>query len=312
MAIFWVVDACLWAAREKPFRSLTPREATLVELEVTFYLAYALMAVGELERAKMCFESFAEVSGRLKLFEARDHARLFLVKLGLKRKPLLAHQEHELDKAYFELRSLSFRAALSLPVGGECLRYELIVKLLASLARARKRSEIAPHVLADLGHAAETLLTELCEFRRTLLEGVLVGVGPEDRFAELVHSAINEIGRRLRRVSKITIEPFQSESLTDVNRRQSKYSFRLWFGDSWRVETNAAISMETIPAILSAESCMGFPTYAEAIDILVVGIAVIAIKRVWTDDQYVFGMVPCLESPATKFQHPTFDVRSIL
>ena len=39
---------------------------------------------------------------------------------------------------------------------------------------------------------------------------------------------------------------------------------------------------------------MGFPTYAEAIDILVVGIAVIAIKRVWTDDQYVFGMVPCL------------------
>ena len=71
------VDACLWAAREKPFRSLTPREATLVELEVTFYLAYALMAVGELERAKMCFESFAEVSGRLGLFEARDHARLF-------------------------------------------------------------------------------------------------------------------------------------------------------------------------------------------------------------------------------------------
>jgi hypothetical protein len=49
-----------------------------------------------------------------------------------------------------------------------------------------------------------------------------------------------------------------------------------------------------------------------AIDLLLISLAVLGIRRFWAEDRYVFGLVPCLESPSTKFQHPEYEVTTVV
>ncbi len=304
------IEACLEIINRRSFDTLTLRDSTLVQLEVLFYLGYSLMAVGELERSRMCFSTFAEVTARLGLNEARDHARLFLVKLQLKQRSLLDFGTLELEKAYRELRALSFSAALSIPVGEECLRYEQMVKLLVTLAAARARGKLAQGELARLGGDALELLSNLSTQRPDLLAGVraLVGGTSLDKGAERVVSVIRQ---RLRGIPHLVIDHYQPAS--PLLRNISKgFSFLLYRVEEFSSETFTTMSSNVIPFAETTEWNDDVPTPEASIDMLLVGLAVVAIKRFWTQDQYVFGLVPCLESPATKFQHPKYELSAVL
>lgn len=41
------------------------------------------------------------------------------------------------------------------------------------------------------------------------------------------------------------------------------------------------------------------------------GAAVALVKRFLKDDAYILGLTPCVESPATRFQHPSYSLDEV-
>jgi len=305
------IEACLELIRSRPFDDLPKRDARIVELEILFYLAYGLMAAGEIERARMCFRTFSSVSGQLGLNEARDHARLFIVKLDLKGRSLLDLHDYELEKAYGELRSLSFAATLSLPVGEECLRYESILQLLIALTRARRMPQISESDIQQLGQRSVEILKQLQRARRGILDGIRVRIGPANRYPDAVDAVIAYIRKRTDVAGVLPVERYAAPDIPSFRGGESPNSILMWGVGDLQQEAAATMATDIIPFAASESLVGGIPQVESAVDLLLISLTVIGIRRFWAEDRYVFGLVPCLESPATKFQHPDYDVRTV-
>jgi tetratricopeptide (TPR) repeat protein len=306
------VETCLELIRSRPFDDLPKRDARIVELEILFYLAYGLMAAGEIERARMCFRTFSSVSGQLGFNEARDHARLFLFKLDLKGRSLLELHDYELEKAYEELRSLSFAATLSLPVSEECIRYESILLFLLALTRARGIPQISESIIQQLGQRSVEILNQLQLARKGILDGIQVRVGPANLYPEAVDNVIASIHIRTDAVGDLQIERYAAPDIPNFRGGESQNSILMWGVAELQHEAAATMAMDIIPFAASEALIEGVPQIASAVDLLLISLAVIGIRRFWAEDRYVFGLVPCLESPSTKFQHPYYDVGTVL
>lgn len=305
------VEACLELIRSRPFDDLPKRDAQIVELEILFYLAYCLMAAGEIERARMCFRTFSSVSGQLGLNEARDHARLFLVKLDLKGRSLLDLHTYELEKAYADLRSLSFAATLSLPVGEECFRYEMILQLLLALTQYRGMPQILDSDIQQLGQRSVEILKQLQLARSGILDGIQVRVGPANRHPDAVDTVIACIHKRTAGIGALPIERYAALDIPNFRIEEALNSILMWGVVELQQEAAATMATDIIPFAASDSLVGSVPQVETAVDLLLLSLAVIAIKRFWAEDRYVFGLVPCLESPATKFQHPDYDIRTV-
>jgi tetratricopeptide (TPR) repeat protein len=303
------IDACLDILRHEPLGDLSARDKNLVRLELLFYLAYSLMSIGELSRAERCFDAFAKATEGLGLLEARDHARLFLVKLGLRRTPLVDIDDTTLANAFAELRALSFREALSIPVEAECQRYEEVVSFLRAAAEARRQP--SSEASRKLGQGATVLLSNLMTHRPQVLDGLSLAVGPKDLFPEMVESAHKAIRQRMSMIPDLGITILTSTEPPVASRAEGQFAFVLWFGNVAKVDTGPTLALNVIP-VGSDSDASGLPNLDTALDLLVVGVAMIAIKRFWTQDHYVFGIVPCVESPATKFQRTKYSLLDVL
>ena len=306
------VDACLELIRTRPFDDLPKRDARIVELEILFYLAYGLMAAGEIERARMCFRTFSAVSGQLGFNEARDHARLFLFKLDLKGRSLLDLHDFELNKAYEELRSLSFAATLSLPVSEECIRYESILLFLLALTRARSLLLIPESTIQQLGQRSVEILNQLQLARKGILDGVRIRVGPSNVYPDAVDSVITSIKIRTDAVGDMAVERYAAPDIPSFRGGESANSILMWGLAELQQEAAATMASDIIPFATGESLIEGIPQMTSAIDLLLISLAVLGIRRFWAEDRYVFGLVPCLESPSTKFQHPEYEVTSIV
>jgi hypothetical protein len=72
------------------------------------------------------------------------------------------------------------------------------------------------------------------------------------------------------------------------------------------------MATDIIPFATGESLIEGIPPMTSAIDLLLISLAVLGIRRFWAEDRYVFGLVPCLESPSTKFQHPEYEVTTVV
>lgn len=289
------ITTCLDILRFEVYQGLSSEDAEIVALEVVFYLAYSLMAIGELERARQCFDCFAEATSRRNFLEARDHARLFLVKLDLKRRSLLRTEPRHLSAAFAELRSLSFNAALSHPMELETRRFERVVEFLQEIVAASTRAQ------EGLGPKAITTIDELSRARPGLLQGlevVIVAYGDTQDGANALSSVLAEGLAASGVDSPQVIRPDDPEVLGTVASRQAIVilctptadgDVRFGFADN----RSSSLSLEEV-----TEACL-------------MCAALVGVRRYLDEDQYVFGMVPCQESPATKFQHPEYSIESV-
>lgn len=295
------ISVCLDVLKFETYPGLSAADAELVALEVLFYLGYSLMAVGELERSRVCFDRFAKAAERLELLEARDHAQLFLVKLELKRRSLLDTEDRHMDAAHRRLRSLSFQAALSMPVERECRRYEVLTEFLQGVVRLRRNENPSAASLRNLAQRAEGLLSELSVVRPDLIGDmrvVILSFSASEEDCRLVSEGVAAAMSSVGLVDVQVTDGLEHGGMEDLLDSRTVAVIAQPDGDDTSFELRHDIG-GSHPGPIAA-------------DLLVVLLTIVAARRYLAEDEYVFGMVPCLESPATKFQHPAYSLESVL
>lgn len=297
------IGVCLDTLKHDAFHDLVGLDRTLVALEVLFYLAYSLMAIGELERARQCFDSFARSVSDLELNEARDHARLFLVKLDLKRRSLATTESRHLRAAHNNLQSLSFKAALSQPMAAECQRYMNLVSFLNDLTSYRDSPGQPQSALTKLSSSASALVVELVGVRPTLLQTANLQI--------IAYEGALEEARRLIEMIRMTLPEGCLASSSVVDARSS--------GALEAIDIEQAVTLIAEvkdPSVGTSFSLVEDPDHdldrETALALATVILGIVASRRYLSEDEYIFGMVPCLESPAIKFQHPRYDLEAVL
>jgi hypothetical protein len=232
--------------------------------------------------------------------------------LDLKGRSLIDLHDFELNKAYEELRSLSFAATLSLPVSEECIRYESILLFLLALTRARSLPLIPESTIQQLGQRSVEILNQLQLARKGILDGVGIRVGPSNVYPDAVDSVITSIKIRTDAVGDMTIERYAAPDIPSFRGGESANSILMWGLAELQQDAAATMATDIIPFATGESVIEGIPQMTSAIDLLLISLAVLGIRRFWAEDRYVFGLVPCLESPSTKFQHPEYEVTSVV
>jgi hypothetical protein len=324
------VEASLESLQRRQFATLDPRESVLVALEVLFYLAYALSCVGEYERARVCFAAFAERASSMDEYEARDHARLFMVKLDLKKRFSREIMPHELRSYFQELRELSFRSPFSIPVGEETRRYEDVLDFLMALPSqaanvsntrdVKFQQEIPDNKEFDLTEAYQrgrAVLRRLTHERPNLARqplGLLVALGTQegevaayDCIAEFPMLWAVKIAHTRTELSRIVAD---SSEAFDV--------LGIWVQDPAELDSAAEVlewTRRTAPTYCAQHSTsphlVMFDSDETFRGVLTVGAALALAKRFLLDDEYIFGLNPCIDSPAVKFQIPKYSLTEI-
>ncbi len=336
------IAASLEALQRRQFASLPVADAVTVALEVLFYLGYAFSCVGEYERARECFASFGHQAARMNEQEARDHARLFTVKLDLKKRLTSELTLPELQQFYQELRTLSFRSPLSAPVGEETRRYERVLEFLLALVTARGHgvpgnqtltmigrrpsadlsgATVRSMTLADAFQRGREVIEQLERERPALTPSAICCVLVVDTKDGSADPAVLEVEELLREfehlwdVRSVRIERLVSE----LGRLSDQFDILgVWLTDARSVEVlrqaaslrrcvvvHPVSSRKPIPGHICTESNAAF------LQVLVTGAALAMSKRFLLDDEYIFGLTPCVNSPATQFQHAEYDLREI-
>lgn len=324
------VEASLEALQRRQFATLDPRESVVVALEVLFYLAYALSCVGEYERARVCFAAFAERASSMDEYEARDHARLFMVKLDLKKRFSREIMPHELRSYFQELRELSFRSPFSIPVGEETRRYEDVLDFLMALpSQAANISSLATdNTLKGAPENRDLNLTEAYQRGRAVLRrliqerpnlshqplGLLVALGNQecevaanDCIAEFPMLWVVKVAHTRAELSRIVADSIEAFDVLGI-----------WVQDPAELDSAAEVTEwtgRTVPIYCVRHSA---PTNLMISDtdeifrrVLIVGAALALAKRFLLDDEYIFGLNPCIDSPAIKFQVPKYSLTEI-
>jgi len=314
------ISASLEVLRDRPFGLLAPYEATIVALEVLFYLSYGLLSVGEYERARLCLASFIEAVDRLEDDEARDHARLFMVKLELKRRFASDFSTSELAGYYAEIRALAFSSPLSEPVAAETRRYERVLEFLMALVGLRDRLAGSPST-DDSGsdllfERARALIRTLVDERPSLL-------------ASPVGAVIEVVNGEASSPTLDGLEEFDAVCRRLVTPPAGLAGILRQIADEhdvvgvWIDSEGLAASVQdrlTLPGrsiIVHSPGQDSLPTNVQADgaadfrDLLIAGCALSLAKRFLIDDEYIFGLTPCTQSPAVKFQLARYDIEEI-
>lgn len=331
------VEASLEALRRRHFEALPVAAARTVGIEVLFYLGHAYLCLGEYELSRVCFSAFVDEAELLRQPEARDHGRLFKTKLDLKRRMTVEVTADQLGGYLRELRSLSFRSPLSAPVGEEAVRYDKVVEFLRALVSARRRplndfgrdsnrAALAPVVMAEpLGpdffasarvRADDTLraLVGRPVSRRELASGVIL-LGSEMQAAtwSLIEGRLQEFATQwtVRRVVGAGLLAQLAAVVSDAD----VVGVAGLDAESTRLLRELPLAGRCLIVLADEElpGHLAVPDPAAFSDMLTIGLALVAAKRFLLDDDYVFGIVPCIESPATRYQHPEYilsDTRS--
>jgi hypothetical protein len=324
------IEASLEALQRRQFAVLPPRDSLVVALETIFYLAYALSCVGEYERARLCFAAFAERASDMGEYEARDHARLFMVKLDLKKRFSREISPYELSSYFQELRELSFRSPLSIPVDEETRRYEDVLEFLMALPSHLDGSELSEpgdyhgvpcttsyFEMSEAYQAGRIALRRLTRERPNLsLEslGLLVSLGAEHAMTS-VKECVAEFSM-LWTVKPVAVKSELSRAVIENARPFDVLG--IWVHD--RADLNSALEVSewlerTIPIYcqepVAAVNAMVTSSEEDFRQILTIGAALALSKRFLLDDEYIFGLTPCTDSPATRFQHAEYSLAEI-
>jgi hypothetical protein len=155
-------------------------------------------------------------------------------------------------------------------------------------------------------------LNQLQLARRGILDGIRVRVGPANLYPDAVDSIIASMQIRTDAVGNLPVEHYAAPDIPSFRGGESQNSILMWGVVELPQETAATMATDIIPFAVGESVIEGVPQMTSAVDLLLISLAVIGIRRFWAEDRYVFGLVPCLESPSTKFQHPDYDVRTIL
>jgi tetratricopeptide (TPR) repeat protein len=312
------ISASLEVLRERPFDLLAPHEANIVALEVLFYLSYGLLSIGEYERARLCLASFIEAVDRLEDDEARDHARLFMVKLELKRRIASDFSASELAGYYAELRALAFTSPLSEPVAAETRRYERVIEFLMALVDVRDRLEQSAYERDGgnlLFERARELIRTLVEERPSLLAGpvgVAIELAEDDAASSL--ASLREFAPVCRQLS--TRPAGFAAALREAAEEHDVVAV-------WLASAQATVSVQDLLAVPGRSLIVHCPTEEtvaanvradsaeEFRDLVVAGCALSLAKRFLIDDEYIFGLTPCAQSPAVKFQLARYSIEEI-
>jgi tetratricopeptide (TPR) repeat protein len=291
-------------------KSLEVKDAVTVLLEIIFYLGHALSGIGEHERALLCFDAFARRTSAEGLSEPRDHARLFRIKTELKRRRLTELSEHELESFYDELGELSFRARSSLTVSDEKRRYEVVVQFLAQLVRYQ--ASMGGPELDRAAVAARAVVDRLLSERPGIADAPAMTILYERALAPF---AIEIVSSMTPAVEVIAVEALATSEveLGDVVAA---------IADEDAVEQVLSAFARERPVTLLNTGVA--PTGAKSRPYLVVdseiefrrvvelSVALVLARRFLADDDYVYALVPCTESPALRYQQPTYSVAELL
>jgi tetratricopeptide (TPR) repeat protein len=272
---------------ERVFSTLSMAAAETVHLEVLFYLGHALTCVGEYERGLLCFDGFAQRMEEREDVEGRDHARLFRIKTELKRRLISDLNDEVLDAYFRELRRLSFPSRSGQVVADEALRYEQVVQFLIAVSEGRGTWPYAEatSVAQSLLHARPQIASTPCA---TLVgptedwQGLIDAFGP----AVAVHDLVPPL-----------------HDLAEVDVVASTTRLELAAPGPVGIE----IAGERATGWHDQERILAVADAAALRQAVTVGVGMSLTKRFLLDDEYVFAIVPCADSPAMRHQRPDHD-----
>ena len=301
------INASLDALHDQPYSQL--RQATIVEMEVLFYLAYAFSCMGEYERALRSFDHFANRMqdaefGKARQ-EARNHAMLFRIKTNLKRLMLADLDLDTVRDMTADLNALSFQSQFSAKVSEEASRYEVILKFISSLVGFRSENQAsnwntvvreAGVVIKELSvvdaPSAGPIVTVINEADdKTSKEALIASCGKpqvvlEDWFGRAERQLLGDI--------IVTIHP----GMDTLKKLVTDYA-----------PNRYVIALSPNPNDLICKELSMDSVVDEALlsQYVTVASALVMSKRYLIQDRYVFGLAPCIDSPALRFQKPDYN-----
>lgn len=299
------VECSLDLLAKRPYSTLATKDATLVHLELLFYLGYSLLAIGELERAEFCFKGFLDACDALDLEEAIEHAKLFLFKIDMRRSTLLELPRPKLREAARHLRALTFREGLSAPVVAETKRYEAAIEFLDALKVLRESPSFDDGASMHARSRAQDLCALLAGYRPEIFSDQRVIIRINDADAgipgDLAARLKSALPTALKEVPVLdtpdTSQKYQTVSIHVVRERpQTDERLTVLMDGDIRLSYPASSHEITDAAVLALASAVSLR------------LALIGLSRFVADDMYVFGIVPCSESPATKYQRMRFTL----
>lgn len=299
------IDRGLAVLRERPYSSLPDRDAEIVDLEITFYLAYSLMAIGEFEQSKALLRIFMNATARKGLLEARDHARLFSMKLELKRRGL--NQFDNTSYAAFAdlISSLRFSSAESSQIRDENNRYKQILKFLEI---SDTKARIDRSALERMAENARSLIDSLVTFSPSLLTEVSIQIGPPN--ATGVDSLESKIRKAIPEAWSVKAYFIDPSNVRYEELSRDSALVLLWC--SRDRPPPISVPYPVIQVGVRGSESAGVISFDSAVHLCIVALARICVQRYLYEDQYVYGIVPCTVSPATKFQHPSISISEII
>lgn len=287
------------------------RETVL--MEVKFYLAYAYSCRCAFEKAAQLFSEFQRTMERRGRNDACNHAKLFLLKNELKRMRLTEIYADSLQYFTSSLRAMAFVADTvgSHAVGKEKDRYLCIIRFLEKLNEFRRTggAVLMQTVQLEAEHLVETLESEVPGLVRHPVVSLV------DADSELTSKLLAD--DRLKQLLKDslvnTIVP-SADGQTEAVAPKGDFIIVVHRRLVDALPTIAAFARERYVLALVEDDaatmiwpkmryhvCTNPKTAAQRV---VLALAITLLKRFLIQDEYVFALAPCDDSPALRYQRP--------
>jgi tetratricopeptide (TPR) repeat protein len=289
------------------FRELPANSGETVEMEVVFYIAYAYLCIGEYDAALRCWRHFAARMRDAGRREAEDHARLFMIKTMLKRSLIDDLMPDELIALSEELKGLAFPSRSAQPVAEEARRYEAVVSVLLSAARHRRDDsrDSWRHLVGDsmalLSKLDPTFFSPGSQPLLLVHDGVGEKSFSQDHLMPLLSWAnsvtvdeLQEASRQHDLLGVLTSEPLPTQALLTAD---EGFAFVAMLKDKSKEEYR-----------YKSDSPVFYGDSSEVVSALYVMTALSLCRKFLIRNRYIFGLAPCVDSPALEYQRAVHTI----